>query len=219
MGNQRRTVLPSKPCAIRKIHSAEICNGSLSNTCANDPYFDAAVKAARVRTNQLAARHGLSPAEREDIQQELILDLLEHRNQFDPNKGSAGTFTGMVSKHRSVELLDTLIKQRIREAVIDLETKVTEDGSRLGGTNDYLDAMHFNRNPDQDFFTDGMALHDLQSAIKFMNSDQSELLDLICTHPDLVSACEASGISTASFYRRVNDLRMHLRMFGLRDVA
>jgi hypothetical protein len=64
-----------------------------------------------------------------------------------------------------------------------------------------------------------MALHDLRAAINFMNSDQSELLDLICAHPDLVSACAASGISTASFYRRINDLRMHLRMFGLRDVA
>lgn len=219
MENQSRTALPSATGTTGKIRVALTANGFLPNRCANDPYFDAAVKAARVRTNQLAARHGLSPAEREDIQQELMLDLLEHRNQFDPNKGSAGTFTGMVSKHRSVELLDALIKHRIWEAVIDLEAKAADDDAQLGGTNDYLDAVHFKRNPDQDFFTDGMALHDLRAAINFMNSDQSELLDLICAHPDLVSACAASGISTASFYRRINDLRMHLRMFGLLDVA
>lgn len=216
MENQSPSSLPAAQCTIGK---SCVINGFLPNRCANDPYFDAAVKAARVRTNQLATRHGLSPAEREDIQQELILDLLEHRTQFDPNKGSAGTFTGMVSKHRSVELLDTLIKQRIREAVIDLETKATDDGGQLGGTNDYIDSMHFKLNPDQDLFTDGMAFHDLRAAINYMNSQQSELLDLICAHPDLASACAASGISTASFYRRINDLRMHLRMFGLRDVA
>lgn len=219
MENQSRLALASTACATGKINVTVKINGFLPDRCANDPYFDAAVKAARVRTNQLAARHGLSPAEREDIQQELMLDLLEHRNQFDPNKGSAGTFTGMVSKNRSVELLDTLMKNRIREASIDLDAKATDDDSQSGGANDHLDSVHFKRNPDQDLFTDGMVLHDLRAAINFMNSDQSELLDLVCAYPDLASACAASGISTASFYRRVNDLRMHLRMFGLRDVA
>lgn len=193
---------------------------------ANDPYFDAVKNAAATRTHQLAARHRLSPAEREDIQQELILDLLEHRNQFDPTKGSAGTFTGIVSKHRAVELLDILIKQRMRYLDLDTAAKMMSaandpnmSSTESQSTDDCVDAINFIRNPDHDLFTDGMALHDLQAAISFMNGEQSALLDLLREHADLASACAASGISTAAFYRRVHDLRMHLRMFGLREVA
>lgn len=193
---------------------------------ANDPYFEAAVNAARVRTHQLAARHGLSPAEREDIQQELMLDLLEHRHKFDPAKGSPGTFTGMVSKHRAVELLDGLIKQRMRYTDFGTASKKIsaandpEMGSyKADSADDCIDAIQFKRDPDHDLFTDGMAMHDLNAAIAFMNGQQSALLNLLTEHSDIASACAASGLSTASFYRRVNDLRMHLRMFGLREVA
>ena len=81
---------------------------------AKAPYLLSALSAAATRTYRLAARFGLSSAEREDLQQDLILDLLEHESQFDPAKASANTFTGMVSHHRAVELLDRLIKDRTR---------------------------------------------------------------------------------------------------------
>ncbi len=84
----------------------------------NDAYIKSALDAAATRTYRMAARFGLSPADREDLQQELILDLLEHQEKFDPTKGSAGTFTGMVSKHRSAELLDRLMKDRSRLSFI-----------------------------------------------------------------------------------------------------
>ena len=47
-----------------------------------------------IRSPRLAARFGLSSAEREDLQQDLLLDLLEHESQFDPAKASANTFAG-----------------------------------------------------------------------------------------------------------------------------
>jgi len=114
-------------------------SGYLFGQSANDPYFEAAVNAARVRTHQLAARHGLSPAEREDFQQELMLDLLEHRHQFDPAKGSPGTFTGMVSKHRAVELLDGMIKQRMLYTDFDAASKTmgAANDSEMGTSSGY----------------------------------------------------------------------------------
>ena len=226
MGNQRCTARTSTPCAGHKNVPANTPSGYLFGQSANDPYFEAAVNAARVRTHQLAARHGLSPAEREDLQQELMLDLLEHRHQFDPAKSSPGTFTGMVSKHRAVELLDGLIKQRMLYTDFDTASKMMgaandpEMGSsKAKSAEDCIDAINFKRDPDHDFFTDGMAMHDLRAAIAFMNGQQSALLDLLTDHSDIASACAASGLSTASFYRRVHELRMHLRMFGLREVA
>ena len=62
-------------------------------------------------------------------------------------------------------------------------------------------------------------MDDLKAAIAFMNGEQSALLDLLSEHSDIARTCAASGTSPASFYRRVHELRMHLRMFGLRAVA
>ena len=219
MGKQSCSARSSAPRTNNTNVTANTRNGYSNSRCANDPYFEAAVNAARTRTHQLAVRHGLSQAEREDIQQELILDLLEHRKQFDLTKGSAGTFTGMVSRNRAVELLDGLIKQRMRAIKFEPNTDAANDPDESESPKDFLDALHFKRYPEHDLFTDGMALHDLQCAIAYMNGDQSALLDLVYEHPDLVSACAASGASNAAFYRRVHDLRMHLRMFGLRAVA
>jgi len=226
MANQSCTVRTSAQCKSHNNVTADTPKGYSFGQSANDPYFEAAVNAARVRTHQLAARHGLSPAEREDIQQELMLDLLEHRHQFDPAKGSPGTFTGMVSKHRAVELLDGLIKQRMRYTDFGTASKMMgaandpEMGSsKAESADDCIDVINFNRDPDHDLFTDGMAMHDLNAAIAFMNGEQSALLDLLTEHSDIASACAASDLSTASFYRRVHELRMHLRMFGLREVV
>jgi DNA-directed RNA polymerase specialized sigma24 family protein len=72
---------------------------------ANDPYFRAAVNAAKTRTYRAAVSARLSTSEREDLYQEILLDLLEREAQFNPEKGSPGTFTGLVSEHRTAEFL------------------------------------------------------------------------------------------------------------------
>jgi len=72
---------------------------------------------------------------------------------------------------------------------------------------------------DRDLFADSMALRDLETAVAFMNNDQIALFDVLKATEDLPSACKSSGMSSATFYRRVQDLQMHLRMFGFRSAA
>jgi len=52
-----------------------------------------------------------------------------------------------------------------------------------------------------------------------MSDEQRSLFDLLAAHQDVPAAAKASGMSSATFYRRVDDLRMHLRMFGIRPAA
>lgn len=77
----------------------------MKNQPIDQTYLDAALSAAATRTYRLAARLGLPSADREDLQQELLLDLLERAPGFDPQRACANTFTGVVSQHRAVELL------------------------------------------------------------------------------------------------------------------
>jgi hypothetical protein len=52
-----------------------------------------------------------------------------------------------------------------------------------------------------------------------MSEEQVELFSLLASHQDLPMASKACGMSTATFYRRVAELQMHLRMFGIRTAA
>jgi DNA-directed RNA polymerase specialized sigma24 family protein len=189
----------------------------------NDAYIKSALDAAATRTYRMAARFGLSPADREDLQQELILDLLEHQEKFDPAKGSAGTFTGMVSKHRSVECLDRLMRDRSRLAFI---------GHLDANDDDDVDGDTFSGKPDPDghnvvlmwaddadLFSDSDTVRDLETALSYLSEEQASMYALLETHQNLPAACKASGVSAATFYRRVSELQMHLRMFGFKSAA
>ena len=189
----------------------------------NDAYIQSALDAAATRTYRMAARFGLSPEDREDLQQELILDLLEHQEKFDPAKGSTGTFTGMVSKHRSVELLDRLMKDRSRLTFIghlDANDDDAVDGVILISLPDLDDEnVLLKLADDADLFADSNTVRDLETALSYLSEEQAGMFALLDSHQDLPAACHASGVSTATFYRRVADLQMHLRMFGFKSAT
>jgi RNA polymerase sigma-70 factor (ECF subfamily) len=191
----------------------------MKNQPIDQTYLDAALSAAATRTYRLAARLGLPSADREDLQQELLLDLLERAPGFDPQRACANTFTGVVSQHRAVELLDALMKDRARMCFFSGGSEAAND-SQMGEPDQYLDDNVVPMWADEtDLVADHMALLDLDKARKYMSDEQIEFFDLLDAHLDLSSACKASGVSSATFYRRVNEMQMHLRMFGFKLAA
>ena len=191
----------------------------MKNQTIDQTYLDAALAAAATRTYRLAARLGLPRADREDMQQELLLDLLERAPGFDPQRACANTFTGVVSQHRAVEVLDALMKDRARMCFFSGGSDAAND-AQMGEPDQNLDDTVVPIWADEkDLIGDHMALLDLDKARKYMNDEQLEFFDLLDAHLDLSTACKASGVSSATFYRRVNEMQMHLRMFGFRLAA
>jgi RNA polymerase sigma-70 factor (ECF subfamily) len=191
----------------------------MKNQTIDQTYLDAALAAAATRTYRLAARLGLPSADREDMQQELLLDLLERAPGFDPQRACANTYTGVVSQHRAVEVLDALMKDRSRMCFFSGGSEAAND-AQMGEPDQYLDDNVVPMWADEtDLIADHMALLDLDKARKYMNDEQLEFFDLLHAHLDLSTACKASGVSSATFYRRVNEMQMHLRMFGFRLAA
>ncbi len=188
------------------------------NPAANEQFFDAVLGAAKARTFRAAVRFGLSDADREDLHQELILDLLERAGHYDPAKGSAGTFTGVVSEHRTTDFLNARKKDRARLS-FGAEDEAANDPDSLDGVSSYSENVDPLWAQDQDLFADSAAIRDLEIALSYMEGEQRSLFDLLQAHQDLSSACRDSGLSSATFYRRVADLQMHLRMFGFRSAA
>ena len=185
------------------------------NTAAyTDDYLQAAQKAANYRARKLASRFGMSREEREDLTQELLTDLLAQAPHYNPAISSASTFTGVVSKNRATELLDRYIKDKTRLLFVSTVAANDEDE----GQNDVLGAAGVVPfwSVDEDLLGLTHALHDLEKAVRNMRADQVDLLELLVAHPSMADACRAYDGSTPTFYRRVSELKMHLRVFGIK---
>ena len=178
---------------------------------ADNVYIQSAACAAAANAWRVARRIGLSAEDREDVEQDILLELLERESRYDAARGMPGTFTGRVSKNRAAELTQAIVRDRthLSFGCGDDADESTPDGGEAvpqwGETSNFCDAVEMTR--------------DLDSAMALMDDAQRTLFGLLVEHQDLPEACRVSGVSTATFYRRVADLQMHLRMFGFASAA
>ncbi len=182
-------------------------------------YHTAAQSAARANAWQVAHKIGLSQEDREDVEQDILLELLERQGRYDEARGQIGTFAGVVSRHRAAELTQAIVHKRKHMTYGRREEAANESES------DWLDVL-----ADQDdvvplwgetrnYYDDIHAARDLEYAMATMDDEQYRLFSLLAEHQDMPAACKSSGLSTATFYRRVEDLQLHLRMFGIKSAA
>ncbi len=182
-------------------------------------YVTSAMNAAAVRVASLRKAFRLSAAQAEDVQQTIVLELLERATAFDQKKGKTNTFTGVVSANIAADIANKLSREAwliqyrpdCQEAANDPEMHPTHEG--------IFDAPELLEEVDQELISVSNSLHDMQVALAHMSGDQRSLFDLLATHQDVPAAAKASGMSSATFYRRVADLQMHLRMFGIRTIS
>lgn len=179
-------------------------------------YVQAALAAARFRSQICAIHFHLSQADRDDLYQTILVDALERSSRFDPAKGSASTFAGRIALHAANDFLNDL--KRVRDYFIAADQLAANDPDFDLDT-DPFDGGQSLSAEDNDELLKADALYDLQSACSFMTEAQQGFFQQLALHADLPSACRATGYSTPTFYRRVTELRLHLRMFGLAAAA
>jgi|DEB19_MinimDraft_3_1074340.scaffolds.fasta_scaffold17832_2 hypothetical protein len=220
----------------RKVFQRVSYRSAFEGSVAPDPYLLAAIAAAdsRVRRARWSAR--LSADDAADLHQEILTDLLKRRPTFDRSRGSEAAFAGLLSAHKTADFLSALNRDRRRLAFVanqDLDQcsfssesdesegfGATPDGRETahGGTSDFYSSMRLADALIEDsVFDDGDLERDFAIAVSLLSADQAALLEIIKSYEDLPRAAKASGMATATFYRRVSDLLMFLRMFGIRS--
>ena len=172
--------------------------------------------------SELAARHlirrlRLPYSELADLRQDLLLDLIARLPGFDPKRGSLGAFVGTVAKHKSAGIARRIHHEHqlfgAEPISIDdpdrcgLRETVPDDaglGSLLGGVCDAHSSMDLARDVIRSVSVLPAALRDLCALL------QSEIP---------TAACRKSGLSRATFYRRLREIRLSFLVSGLRTVA
>jgi RNA polymerase sigma factor (sigma-70 family) len=178
-------------------------------------FTNIAMKAAQYRAFVSAKSVGMTPADREDLQQDLLVDMVAHADKYDAGKASLGTFAALVAKNHASDYLRSYKKDRAR---LRFSSGLTarDEPEAANDVASLFDAAESVWSDAPDYYAECDTYRDLQTAIAYMSDDQKSLFDLLEESGDLPTACKAYGTSPATFYRRVNDLQMHLRMFGLK---
>ena len=182
-------------------------------------YHAAAQSAARASAWQVARKIGLSQEDREDVEQDILLELLERQGRYDEARGQPGTYAGVVSHHRAAELTQAIVRDRKHMTYGRRDEAADETDSdwldALAGADDEVPLWGEARN----YYDDIHTARDLGYAMAMMDDEQRRMFALLAEHQDMPAACKSSGLSTATFYRRAEDLQLHLRMFGIKMAA
>jgi DNA-directed RNA polymerase specialized sigma24 family protein len=166
--------------------------------------------AAAYQARRVARTLKLSPAEREDVEQEILLVLLERRRFFDPARGPWTPFAHRIARQAAQSVADALVAARKISAVsLDQPWDAALD-RELGRL---ADAIADDAVPGEP---------DILYNMSFMGFLATLPPDLRCAADaalaadgDLADAQRALGLSTSEFYRRLREVRYRLFSIGL----
>ena len=68
-----------------------------------DPY---AVRLIRYKARRLVGQAGFTPSDREDLEQEMVLDLLRRLPKYNPERAKLNTFIARVVEHKIASLIE-----------------------------------------------------------------------------------------------------------------
>ncbi|MFZ4410507.1 MAG: sigma factor [Paracraurococcus sp.] len=181
-------------------------NTQRSQTAADSPAWDPpqlqrALSTAHHRAARGARRLHLSPADREDLRQDMLLAMVQRSRGYDPSRGAWSTFVGLVARH---VVADHARRARTQTQPVFLALDVDDFPNGCSVTQ-------------QDHADQDMALA-LQRVADELPTEPQIMLRHLGAAGDLPGAQQVSGMASASFYRAVTDLRCWLRAAGLRPV-
>ena len=158
--------------------------------------------AAAYHARKVARTMGLGEVEREDVEQDILVALLERRRFFDPARGAWTSFAERVARQAAQVVADDIgADRRIHAGSLDASPENSEIVSELRGA---VEAK-MTSTPD----------HELPLSLVRFVADLPEELAVVAKvaleeDGDIAEAQRNSGLSTSEFYRRLREVRVRL---------
>jgi RNA polymerase sigma-70 factor (ECF subfamily) len=170
---------------------------------------------AEAGARRLVRRLSLQDHYREDIRQDLLVDLLLRLRAYDPGRGTVAAFAGTIVRHRSARLARRVRRERTVFSSVSLDTPVAgTDGSTVGeNVAEASGYAAFMGQPADQFDAIERRL-DLELAVSALRPADIPLCsDLLERTP--IEICRDRHVSRASLYRQLGEIRLRLTMLGM----
>ena len=175
---------------------------------------------ADTAARRLRRRLGLPACDREDLGQDLLIDLLRRLPAFDPARGSLGAFAGLVLRNQSSRIAIWIMRERRAQGggLLSLDLPSGPDDQRQFaetiGEDEGLSAWHGQATTARAFTEQHQAV---QTAISRLPPEDRRFCAALAHRP--ISALVSEGFgSRSTLYRRLADLRHVLTAHGLGPV-
>lgn len=178
-----------------------------------------AVKLIRHKARQLIGRAGLVDADRDDLEQDMAIDLLRRLPRFDPTRAKRETFIARVVEHRVATIIEGQkagLRDYRRVAGSLDERHEGADGS-IGDSAPVLDQDTYRRetlaaaNRDEDLHA---LRQDLEKAIGDLPPDLRDLCARLLTS-SVSEVSRETGVPRGTVYESIQKLRTRFERAGL----
>lgn len=174
------------------------------------------IREADAAAQRLRRKLGLPPCEREDLGQDLLVDLLRRLPAYDPSRGSIGAFANIVLRNQSSRIAMRHHRQRRVQggSLLSLEVPLAGARESVGDTlteDDGLAAWH-----GQTCCAAAVIElhHALETALARLPAEDRRFCAALAHRSVTTLAAEDFG-SRSALYRRLADLRHVLTAHGL----
>lgn len=180
-----------------------------------------AANLVRYKARQLVGHYGFTRDDREDLEQELALDLLRRLPKYRPERASRNTFIARVVDHK----VATIIEHQRTSCRGYLIPKVSLDDPRDDGEgnetpcSEVLDAAAYLRQTGRSDFRspeDQDRVIALADAVRSLPPDLQELCSLFATYT-ISEISRIARIPRGTLYEHLSKIRVHFERAGLKQ--
>ena len=173
------------------------------------------IREADAAAQRLRRKLCLPLCEREDLGQDLLVDLLRRLPGFDSRRGSIGAFANIVLRNQSSRIAIRHHRQRRMQGgtVLSLDAPVSGATEPLGCLLAEADGLAAWHGQDRSAKDDADTLHDLARVLGGLPEETRGLCATLgtCAVAEIV---ERTGTSRSALYRHIARLRLDLAMRG-----
>jgi len=180
-----------------------------------------AVQIIKFKAKQLVGRVGLTDSDREDLEQEMILDLLQRLPKYNPDRAQRNTFIARVVEHKIATIIEAR-KAGLRDYRLcncSLNERL-EDGE--GGSVERIEIID-----QEDYLRLTAGLSRSTAELRDLSFDVRQAIEKL--PPELRELCRRLGVDTVTelsrdtgvprgtIYESLKKLRAILEVAGLKD--